>query len=1268
MKRLYSLLALLVIVLSLSAVPARKRTFVHTQSNGEQITLMLVGDENLHYYLNTATQEKMLKGEDGDFYVMSDAQMTTMSQKAEVRRKAMNEARVARLEKNREAGILTSSTTAMANGPRKVGDVSGGMTGSKKGLVILVNFSDKSFASSHTQTVLNNQFNQEGYSDGGHLGSVHDFFYDQSYGQFNLTFDVVGPVTVSNTMSYYGGNDSSGNDKYPAKMVIEALKLVDSQVNFADYDWDGDGEVDQVYVIYAGYGEAYGAASSTIWPHEWQLSSAAYYSDGSGAQTMDGVKIDTYACSCELSGTSGSTLNGIGTACHEFSHCLGYPDFYDTSYAGGFGMNAWDLMDAGSYNGPSGYGEVPCGYTSYERWMAGWLTPTELKDAATINGMKPLFESPKAYIIYNDKNSDEYILLENRQNTKWFKYVDTYTTPHGLLAIHVDYNATNWTNNTPNKDSSHQRMSIIPASGTYGTLKTSGTQKYYSCTQSQLNAHPFSGSGTKTSLTGSSNSSSGGKWFTACSTGSTTLNHEVTEISNASDGTISFLFDGGLKDDGSRYTVTFNAGTGTCTTTSWTQSSFEEKVTLPTATSPSTDWTFLGWSTTDVKDETSTKPTILDAGTQYQPVADVALYAVYSMTSGSSGVGGSYTLDYSAETALQSKTLAYGTAVTYTATDGSEWVIKAYKNGTATAGLQINKGKDASIKVPDCPGAISSVVVTDATAKVLSFSATDYTGSNTPTAVATSESSTTATLDLSGKNLTTGYIYTTDGATVITKIVVNYGGGTTVYHTYPSSTPLVTPTIAFASSSQTMQLGDAAKTVTATVSGSTGAVTYTSGDTKIATVDASTGAVTPVAVGKTTITATVAAVSGESRSASTSYELNVVMPTLASIAVTTQPTKTIYWEDETFDKTGMVVTATYENGLTQTVTDYTVSATTFTIGANDVTVSYTEAGVTKTTTVSITVNERPKYTVTFNAGTGTCETASLKETAYQGGVVLPTAVSKNEDWQFAGWATTSVEETSTKPTLYAAGETYKPEGDVTLYAVYKTGEESETTVYQYTTTFTSGKEYLFVSKNTAGSAIIIDAAKLTTSGKTSVTGTAATITSVDGTMTIVSAPSTAVWTATGSTSALQLKNGDNYLKINGSGVSLTTSSADLYWNSNTGLYGKSNSGSTSYYVKINNAGTSFSISSSSNTSSRVYMYVKTQATVENATYTSNPVLRGDVNRDGVIDVSDLTALIDIVLGDTTNEKWDYNAADVYQDGQKNQTDITSLVEIILNQK
>ena len=502
------LIALFVFTMSAMAVPAKRGvTKELVLTDGSRVTATLVGDEHGHFWL----------GADGKAYQAIDGATTYQSinadevkEKAQAKRAASNERRMRRMA------------------PRRIGGV-GSITGKKKGLIILVNFKGQSFAAGNDNALFQRIANEENFSSGDFKGSMRDYFYAQSEGQFELTFDVVGPVEVANSSSYYGSNDSSGNDKYPATMVIEALKLADSQVNYANYDWDGDGEVEQVYVVYAGKGEADGGAANTIWPHEWELSSAATYGDGSGAQTLDGVTINTYACGGELNGSTGSVA-GIGTMCHEFSHCLGYPDFYDTDYSGGQGMGYWDLMDSGSYN-DDGY--QPAGFTSYERWVAGWKEPIELTSTTQVDNMKALQDNgSNTYIIYNSGNSNEYFLLENRQKKGW----DQSLPGEGLLILHVDYSASAWSSNTPNDTPSHQRMTWIAADNKYQYTTYDGV-KYY--TEEGMANDPFPyGS---VNAFGESTTPAA-KLFNKNASGTNYLESSVENITQNADGTVSFKF------------------------------------------------------------------------------------------------------------------------------------------------------------------------------------------------------------------------------------------------------------------------------------------------------------------------------------------------------------------------------------------------------------------------------------------------------------------------------------------------------------------------------------------------------------------------------------------------------------------------------------------------------------------------------------------------------------------------------------------------------
>lgn len=484
MKKIATLLMAALFSHAAMAVPAYPARKTVTLADGTQVTLTLSGDEHLHYYkAPDGTPWEQLA--DGSFRTINADRMQLLRQKAVG---TLDEAQARRAAKARHRAPLT---------------------GKKKGLVILVNFTDKYFSVQNPQSVFSDLFNKEGYREHGMHGSVRDYFRDQSYGQFELDFDVVGPYRLSKSMAYYGGPSGDYHDTDPQAMIEEAVQAADAHVDFTKYDWDGDGWVDQVYVVYAGYGENYGADANAIWPHE---SSIAYKN-----LTLDGKNIGTYACSCELKGKSGTTIDGIGTACHEFSHCLGIMDHYDTSGGGSYGMGAWDLMCSGNYNDG---GCTPSGYTAYERWQAGWLEPTVIDEKTYITDMKPLEDAPEAYILYNDANRNEYYLLENRQKRGW----DQYQGGHGLLVVHVDYDRSVWYSNTINANSEHQRMTIIPADNLLNDGSTSGD--------------PFPGSGRHQSLTDTTVPAA--TLYNENTDGTFLMGKPLDDITETDDGRISF--------------------------------------------------------------------------------------------------------------------------------------------------------------------------------------------------------------------------------------------------------------------------------------------------------------------------------------------------------------------------------------------------------------------------------------------------------------------------------------------------------------------------------------------------------------------------------------------------------------------------------------------------------------------------------------------------------------------------------------------------------
>ena len=320
---LLALAALLCGFQVMTAIPAYPGRIEYVQPDGTKIVLRQHGDEFAHWTTDAAGRLVSLSS-DGYYRPASGISVTEILRQGAARRAAARQHRAA----------LRASSSPVA-------------LGKKHFLVILVEFTNKQFSTSEDpNAAFTALLNEPGYSVNGGTGSARDYYYENSHGVFEPVFDVFGPVKMDTTYAYYGQNDMQGNDKRPEEAIIEGCKKLDADIDFSRYDNDGDGKVDLVFMYYAGKGEADGGASNTIWPHQWELSSAGK------SLELDGKVIDSYACTNEVSGIDGK-MCGIGTACHEFGHAMGLPDFYDTDYetnGQAAGLFFFSAMDSGSYN------------------------------------------------------------------------------------------------------------------------------------------------------------------------------------------------------------------------------------------------------------------------------------------------------------------------------------------------------------------------------------------------------------------------------------------------------------------------------------------------------------------------------------------------------------------------------------------------------------------------------------------------------------------------------------------------------------------------------------------------------------------------------------------------------------------------------------------------------------------------------------------------------------------------------------------------------
>ena len=436
MRRFLTALMALFIYTAASAGPARPGKILLTQPDGSKFYAVFAGDEFMKIKM-TEAGEAIVQDEDGWWsYATYDFQgkkvstgchvgcssvpagctyipYDVLSARAFNKKRAAERARMQRMESRM---MLQGENLSQKN---------------KAGLVILAQFDGKDEKFHFSKDNFVQMLTQNGYSYNGATGSAKEYFDQQFNGKYEFSFDVTDVVTVSQKRSYYGKNDSEDNDENPHIMVIEACRLADEQgVDFSKYDQDGDGEVDNVFVFFAGLDEASGASEDHIWSHAW------YIKDGAGRNLeLDGVLINRYACASEREGSKYEDtpiMTGIGTFCHEYSHTLGLPDFYDTDYNdGGFAAALWSftsLMDGGNYNNDS---NTPPYFNAMEREILGLSQPIVINSSGTYE-LPPINQG--TYYRINTSTENEYFLLEYRDGASWDKYIGG----SGMLVYHID--------------------------------------------------------------------------------------------------------------------------------------------------------------------------------------------------------------------------------------------------------------------------------------------------------------------------------------------------------------------------------------------------------------------------------------------------------------------------------------------------------------------------------------------------------------------------------------------------------------------------------------------------------------------------------------------------------------------------------------------------------------------------------------------------------------------------------------------------------------
>ena len=385
-------------------------------------------------------------------------------------------------------------------------------------LVILVSFVDCDFSFEDPQATYNDMFNTPGYTQMDGAGCVSDYYRDQSSGLFNLQFDVYGPYKTSKKVKTGSSSRNEGHAAF--RKATQMLMEEHPEIDYSVYDWDGDGEVEQVIYVYAGYtgNQSTIVEEGYIWPTTGSFSRI---------DTPDGHKITHYTASGEL--WVNDTSCGIGFICHEFSHCLGLPDIYPTStdVSDASIVDEWDVMDGGTF---TNRGWCPPNYSPLEKMILGWLTPTELTADTIVTNLKPVAEGGEAYLIRH--SDDEFYLLENRQWLGW-----DYGLPGlGLVVYHVNFYRYFWEANIVNTVQGEPRYCLTAADGRtytewYNLIIDSGLRNPYVDSKRRLHSRILSGAPYP--------------WQdeeTSVSQVTLTDNISLNDITQHEDGTVSFTF------------------------------------------------------------------------------------------------------------------------------------------------------------------------------------------------------------------------------------------------------------------------------------------------------------------------------------------------------------------------------------------------------------------------------------------------------------------------------------------------------------------------------------------------------------------------------------------------------------------------------------------------------------------------------------------------------------------------------------------------------
>lgn len=500
------LMALCFSVSTAHAAKANQTPFAVRQADGSTLMVVLHGDESYSWY--TTLDGVMLSHVNQSFFISSINQqgllLPTTQLAHEASQRTATEQQLVKAQTplkpifQKEASRRLSKARATATSkyfPHK---------GSPTALVILAQFTDTVFHMANPKASFEQFLNGGTPSDLGcgearNYSSVKQYFSDMSNGQFVPNFKVVGPVTLPNSLKYYGADNGESRDINYTQFVKDACAEAAKLQSFADpaLDSDNDGTIDLVSIIYAGFGQNNGAMNDAL----WAKMSFRNVGEFNGKNVNLNMIVHELNANEKLLKTvnpasTGSfsvpQIAGVGVFCHEFSHTLGLPDLYATVPSANINnqcMEYWSLMDGGEYVHNSYH---PTAYTAWEREVMGWQTPQLLNTDGTYT-LKTYANGGEVYKLQNSASDTDYLLFENIQKQGWNQYL----SGHGLLVYHINANPATLSAMRPlNNVAGQPGVTVVPADGlllNYATLKSGTSNENLSIYRRAMAGDPFPG-------------------------------------------------------------------------------------------------------------------------------------------------------------------------------------------------------------------------------------------------------------------------------------------------------------------------------------------------------------------------------------------------------------------------------------------------------------------------------------------------------------------------------------------------------------------------------------------------------------------------------------------------------------------------------------------------------------------------------------------------------------------------------------------------------